>query len=229
MRADDRQADARGRGSDRGRRHGHAPDPVPAGGHLGRDPSDRLPALGRPQAGRARGGGRGGGPGGGRLRRGRHRAVRRPRRGRGAVGAGRRRARCGRRRQLGCLPDGSGRAARRARDQSAHRAVPAARDRRQPELHHADDDRRAGRAARRVRAARAGGLVVPGGERGRAGRRGDAAGPAVPGGRHRAGHQARGRTTGRGGRTPVRSRSRSRSTSYRGPVRCGRTAGRRRR
>ena len=68
----------------------------------------------------------------------------------------------GRRRQLRRVPDGSGRPASRAGDQSGATGEPAEGDHRQRELHHAVDDRGRGRAAPGVRARGTGGRVVPG-------------------------------------------------------------------
>ena len=85
------------------------------------------------------------------LRRRRRRDVRRAGRGLGRVGAGRGGARRGRGRQLRGVPDGPGRAARRARGQPGPGRQPAQGDHRQPQLHDADDDGRA-----RARCTRAG-------------------------------------------------------------------------
>ena len=127
-------------------------------GRLGRDPAGRLAALGRAAgcacaARRSRSSALAAGG----LRRRRRRDVRRARRGLRGVGADRRRARRGRGRQLRRVPDGPRRAAGRARGQPARR--PRNRPQghhRQPQLHDPVDDRRAGRAAPRVRPARAG-------------------------------------------------------------------------
>ncbi|CAM5631526.1 hypothetical protein SCALM49S_06025 [Streptomyces californicus] len=103
-----------------------------------------------------------------------------------------------RRRRLGGLPARRRRAARRPRDQPPCRASEAARHRRVPELHHPVADRRGRRAARRVRAARADRLLLPGGQRRRPGRRRGPARAACAGGRYGAGHPARRRTPGPG-------------------------------
>ena len=97
------------------------------------------------------------------LRRRRRGDVRRARRGIGRVGADRGRARCRRGRQLRRVPDGRGRPAGRARGQPGPGAQPPPRHHRQPQLHDADDDGRARRAARRLGTPRARRRVVPGG------------------------------------------------------------------
>ncbi len=87
------------------------------------------------------------------------------------VGADRGRQRGRRGRQLRRLPDGRRRAARGARGQRARCPQPAQGHHRQPQLHDADHDGRARRAARPVGLARAGRRVVPGGLRSRPARR----------------------------------------------------------
>ena len=191
---------------------------------------DRLAALGRPQAGRARRGGRG-----------RRADARRP-----STASTSRCSTCRTRSSAQWAPIAAAKGAVVVDNSGAFRMDPdvplvvpevnphAARVRPRgivanPNCTTALDDRRAGRAARRVRAARAGRLLVPGGERGGPGRR-----------RRRCARQLSlvagtelGTSPGDvrravGRRAPGRSRRRSRSTSCRGPGRCRRTAGPRR-
>ena len=80
----------------------------------------------------------------------------------------------------GRVPDGPRRAAGGAGGQRRRGRAPAARDHRQPELHDAVDDGRARRAAPRVRAARAGVRLLPGGVRRWSGRRRTGCTPSWP-------------------------------------------------
>ena len=148
------QAHARRRRRDRRRRHRDAATcSRRASRRLGRDPAGRLGAVGRQAAARVRG---------------EEVEVQAlaaevfdgvdvamfdvPDEVSAAVGADRRGARRRRRRQLRCVPDGPRRAARRARGQPRRAArEPAQGHHRQPQLHDAVDDRRARRAAPRVR------------------------------------------------------------------------------
>ena len=98
---------------------------------------------------------------------------------------------------------------------------------RQPELHDARDDRRDRRAAPRVRPARAGRRLLPGGVRRRPGRRRHAATPDRQGRGQPGARASAPATCAAWSATSARSRRRWRSTSCRGPARSRTAAGHR--